>query len=456
MNNSVNFKKKVYEIHISEFAPGYWYEGVYTPPRLLTYFSQGVAVFDAQSDGDLDLIVPLNKGYRSGSDTREKFLVFTTSDGFLEFDQEATNTMPFTSGSRQTDFIYLKQLGEFAVVTTAHDTTVEGESDASIPWRMGDLTITGMLSFNDYTGLVIGDEILPTSYVGRSTAVNAHAMAVGDVNGDGLDDIVVADYAGGFSLIQQETGHFLLQLNEFLTSLTWNYDLPNTPTTEQALLLDLHLVDLNGDGYDDLVAGWGHGGNKTTIFFNDGSGDYSLSNAVFLDKGIYGVANDMHMKTFSEDFDLDGDEDLVILHTRFDPYYGGNYLQFVTNLGDRSFIDETTSWFGAVPNSPETFMERLRWTDFWQVLDINGDGYLDIVGHSPEWENDRELILFVNNNGESFDSIRLPFDGGRPIAWADFDADGNVEFLAANNKWISDGLNVFEFNLYDLSSGVFV
>ena len=47
--------------------------------------------------------------------------------------------------------------------------------------------------------------------------------------------------------------------------------------------------------------------------------------------------------TSSGDLDHDGDIDLAIQWTRFDPYYSGNYIQILKNDGTGKFNDITDS-----------------------------------------------------------------------------------------------------------------
>ncbi len=48
------------------------------------------------------------------------------------------------------------------------------------------------------------------------------------------------------------------------------------------------------------------------------------------------------MHTFHSDFDGDGDVDLAILWSRYEPYYGGNYIQILDNDGAGNFSDITS------------------------------------------------------------------------------------------------------------------
>ena len=64
-------------------------------------------------------------------------------------------------------------------------------------------------------------EEIPEGTKEQKYAVDAHAMDVGDINGDGLDDIFVGHgYANGasegaYSLIQQNDGKFIIEKDDF-------------------------------------------------------------------------------------------------------------------------------------------------------------------------------------------------------------------------------------------------
>ena len=57
----------LYSFQEDEFSGGWWYQGQFNEPQLVSYFPQAVEIVDISSDGDLDVIVPLNKGYRTGT-----------------------------------------------------------------------------------------------------------------------------------------------------------------------------------------------------------------------------------------------------------------------------------------------------------------------------------------------------------------------------------------------------
>ena len=237
-----------------EFSEGWWYEGQFNQPQLISYFPQAVDVVDIGSDGDLDVIIPLNKGYRTGIDTRHHFTILENNNGILEFSSELTESTPFITGARRVETIYVQRLDSEVFVTVAHDTAIEAETRDDIPWRMGDLSFTNLNDFEDISSDIIPTDTLPKSFqTGRDSAVNAHSLAVGDINGDGLTDILVGEMNSAFILFQTDTGPFTYYTDAFLSNLGWNYREPSLDDATSVLLLDSHLADFNGDGYDDLL-----------------------------------------------------------------------------------------------------------------------------------------------------------------------------------------------------------
>ena len=429
-----------YDIHSfteSEWSRAWTYAGVTYPAQLVSYFPQAVNPFDVGADGDPDLIVPLNRGYRTGVDTRYHFQVLENVGGRLVYSEAMTGDSPFIAGSRRTEAIFINRHGQEALVTAAHDTAIETETRTDIPWRFGDLSISLASPLHNVASELVPPATLPRALeTGRATAIDAHSMAVGDFNGDGMDDILVGDFSGSFVLLQTASGYFRYLANDFLHTLSANWREPTIANSRPALLLDLHMADLNGDGFDDIVAGWGgdHVAVRSRVFFNDGQGGFSVARSNLLAVSIYGESNTLHMKTFSADFDRDGDLDLLILDSRFDPYYGGNYLQFLENDGRGNFTDATTARLGDPAAFPDTYSDRLHWTDFWQVLDVNGDGALDIAGHRVTGPATTPL-LYLNDGAGRFTLSQPGLDGAQPISWGDFDGDGRIEAVTWHSSW---------------------
>ena len=432
---SAQLQTLLHSFQEDEFSEGWWYAGQYNEPQLISYFPQAVEVVDIGSDGDLEVIVPLNKGYRTGIDTRHHFSIFENENGVLVYSSEKTSDTPFITGARRVDTLFLERTSSEVFVTVAHDTAIEAETRDDIPWRMGDLSFTNLRTFEDISDELIPSSTLPKSaQTGRDSAVNAHSMAVGDINGDGMDDVLVGEMNSAFILFQTNNSSFDYYTDEFLSSLGWNYREPTLTDATGVLLLDSHLADFDGDGFDDLLLGWGHGTALSRIFFNDKNGKYDLDNSIALPVSVYGADNTLHMKTFSSDLDADGDLDIMILHSRYEPYYGGTYIQYLEQTSENIFEDVTKEKLVDPEEFQDTYGDRLNWSNFWELADLDGDGDDDLVGIGAK---DHTPIIYLNDSQGNFTKAELAASNinGQPIAWGDFDQDGMLEFVSWQSGW---------------------
>jgi len=436
---------------------GFWYQDEYTEPSLVYNSPSRVMPVDIGADGDLDLIVPITVGYRSGIDTRSNFKVYENVDGSLVYSQELTDAAPFVAGSGRAEVIYLQNQDTEALVTVNIDTTPEGEQDSGVPWGFGDLAIVALDPFASITeAALVGTSLPNADEAGRPTAVNAHALAIGDLNRDGLDDILIGDLTeGAHGLLQKQDGKFEYFTTELLLSLS-NWQDPALPANNDSpYLLDLHMDDFNGDGFDDIVVGWGHETSASRVFFNSDSG-FSVDTSTVLPESVYGINDSLHMSTFSEDFDSDGDQDLIIVYSRDEPYYGGVHLQYLTNDGNGNFLDETSSRLIDPNDYPNTYGERLDWHNNFQVLDIDSDGDYDIVGNYSSTDHTKQEPIIFRNDGQGyFELIELPLISNVPfyLVAADFNQNDELELVSYSGGWDDpEGTSAtYYFEVYEVS-----
>jgi hypothetical protein len=420
------------EFFVTERAPSYTYAGVTYPSALISYFPQGFGAFDLWADGQDDLFVGMSKAYGTGLNTRVKPFFFRNEGGTF-VDATASVGVPAIPGVRRLAEISRPGDPFRGLFAVNHDTHDGQMADA--------LMISAGATPSDVTSRV--DNLPLAPLFGRSHATNAHSLASGDINGDDRTDFVVGDwvYRAGcicipYFLMQGSDGRWTVRQDTTLFRITYDHPMVNPGVGEgRNLLLDLHLDDFNGDGKDDIIAGYGHGSTASYIFLNDGVGNFSYANGRALPTPPFGVDNSMHLKTYSPDINGDGAPDLIIVWSRYVPYYAGTALQILINDGAGDFSDQTALRLRSIPGS-ELPARRLEWTDRFQLLDVNGDGQLDMVG-SQRHDNVAKVRVWMNAGG-TFNEIAVGVPAGfrgMPLGWV-LHPDGRLTTVAFSSSWV--------------------
>ncbi|HUX55926.1 MAG TPA: VCBS repeat-containing protein [Bacteroidales bacterium] len=245
------------------------------------------------------------------------------------------------------------------------------------------------------------------------------AMAVGDVNNDGLEDF----YIGG---AKGYPGKLYIQTNDGFRASG------NQPWAEDINCEDVKATFFDADNDGDLDLYVVSGSNEyeegspylqDRLYLNDGSGDFKKMKDALPDMRESGSC------VVAGDYDGDSDMDLFV---------GGRQIPGKYPLPASSHILRNDCKSGKVRFTDVTSEVAPQLNNIGMVTDavftdINGDGKLDmvIVG---EWMS----IRVFKNTGRSFEDITDQTGLSQQTGWwncvvaADFDHDGNIDLVAGN------------------------
>ena len=234
------------------------------------------------------------------------------------------------------------------------------------------------------------------------------AMATGDINNDGLDDVILcgAAHRAARIFIQKPDGTFTTD------------SLPAKGHEDAGLLL----FDADGDGDNDLYCASGSSEFTAKDNFYQDRFYRNTGGKLILDTTALPPETSSGSCVTANDFDNDGDLDLFV---------GGRVVPRRYPEAPESFVLQNNGR-GNFTNITETLAPALQhaglvtaalWTDF------DNDGWTDlaVVG---EW---MPVTFFRNIKGRAFTNVYAEAPGWwNSITGADFDSDGDIDYVCGN------------------------
>lgn len=238
-------------------------------------------------------------------------------------------------------------------------------------------------------------------------------MTVGDVNGDGLEDF----YIGGS---YRHQGCFYIQNAAGKFSQKFIKGLPEQKDEEDTGVL---LADLDGDKDLDLyiVSGSNEYFDNSEyyqdrVYLNDGRGNFTVA------RNMLPVIRHSGSCVVTADFDQDGDLDL---------FRGGRLMPLgYPKAGESCILRNDHGHFTDVTDFVAPNLRKIGMVTDAVWTDVDNDSWPDLMLTGELMP----LTLFKNNKGEFSDSNSFPFSNGfwNCVKAADFDHDGDLDFVAGN------------------------
>jgi Flp pilus assembly protein TadD/peroxiredoxin len=328
--------------------------------------------------------------------------------------------------------------------------------DASA-WRVVEWTATGHLRsrsavpiFSEITTAALGgidsfrrqlgigfDAWVATMDSGFARDSNGHhGVSVGDADGDGLDDIYVAQPYGFPNRLYRNRGDGTFE------DVTQSSGLGLLEDTQHSLF-----VDVDNDGDEDLVVVISSG---PVLFRNDGYGRFTRDPAAFhFHEGLSGAPMSMAVA----DYDRDGFLDVYL--SVYSYYYGAGEAKAGTptpyydavngppnvlfrNRGDGTFEDVTHE--AGLDAGNDRYSFSAAWGDY------DGDGWPDLVVTNDFGRKNLYHNLGRKDGKVTFEDVSAragieDYAAGMSVFWFDFDGDGRPD-IYGGQMWSDSGLRV--------------
>jgi len=323
---------------------------------------QSIIVRDINGDGYCDIF----SGFSSSEEEKIPFLLFLydSESGIFEDNSELIENNIGQKTSRKIVSADFNSDGILDFVAASHPEKINEE------FSYLDVVISNSFGWTQET-LYAPSRFRQEGYF--------HGVSVGDVDNDGDIDIVVANF-------HDSEGQFTL-LNDGQANFERTYSINNSELTGEKEAFTNELFDIDSDACLDLIyAAVNNRNSIAKIVYGTCDGHFGdrfqmIEKISRYEPVFIGPAYETPMDYNFHDIDNDGFSDLIILLTN----YSNWRLVFFKNIGNDSegkvIFSESSAEINADLLSQGFYTDdnSKGWSPYIELLDINNDGYDDIV-----------------------------------------------------------------------------
>ncbi|MDP2886152.1 MAG: FG-GAP-like repeat-containing protein [Ignavibacteria bacterium] len=293
----------------------------------------GVAIGDIDGDGKLDLVVTNTEGSSISVLRNTSLSGSITSGSFAAKVDFATGTNPFSVAIGDIDGDGKPDLVVANLVSNGTVSVFRNTSSS------GSITSSSFAAKVDFT-----------------TGTGPEGIALGDVDGDGKPDLVVVNNVSSSVSVFRNTSTS--------GSITSGSFAPKVDFTTGAFPCSVAISDIDGDGKQDLVVA-NYGSNSAVSVFRNTSSSGSITSGSFAPKVDFATGTNPYSLAIS-DIDGDGKPDIVTANN------GSNTVSLFRNTSSSGSITSgsfTAKTDFAVGTGPSGVV----------LSDVDGDGKPDII-----------------------------------------------------------------------------
>lgn len=369
----------------------------------ISYWPSETVVLDINGDGLQDVILAYSYMETTPQNLAMRALI-STGNGFRDGSQEIFGAAPRTDGSNT-----------FAVADFNGDGRKDvfignsGMDRGNFPGAPETLLLSNGGTLRDASANVPREN----SYT--------HSMTYGDIDGDGDLDVFLGNLTAPW--ISGQTAGPMILINDGSGQFTADPSrLPSHLFTSQTGYTGSVLADTDRDGDLDLVLGGYQDGVQSRILINDGAGRFS-EGPILPGRPNPTAEADAVTEILAQDLNGDGRVDLI-MNVAGDGYRLA-HIQVLINY-ESGFVDETALRVLSLPTVADSSVQW-RVPSKLKLVDINGDGHMDIVAGSGTMNP-----VMLNDGAGRF--ISMPDSWGlqntfQTVVPGDFNGDGVTDFL---------------------------